>query len=337
MTTTPTTPDSPLDTLDRKILWLLDRDGRASINAIAKTLRRSQQLISYRVNRLRQRGFIKNGITLINFHLIGTWSFRLYLRLRHIETNDEQALCSHLQKRPDVLWFVQLSGDWDYEVVFRLKSYVAFASVWKEIQSKFGSFYERVDISMTTVTYHFGRDYLVAKQRDTFAIAQFGNVNEIVPLSQIDQDILSYLARDCRISTSALQKKLRCGHTKLQERLHFLESQGVIQGYRVPPNVALLGRHYIKVLMKLNFESAESEDALYRFIARYPQVTYLSEVLGSWQFEIECEVVEQNEVMDMLRSVRRSFPQLVKDYALVEVTKEFVLNYGAKNTKELVA
>ncbi len=287
--------------------------------------------MSYRVHRLKQRGIIGKGITLLNFHLIGTLSFRLYLRLRQIESDVESELRDHLRNRPDVLWFVELSGGWDYEVVFRLPSYIEFAAVWKEIQAKYGHFYERVDISMTTVTYHFGRDYLVTKRRQDFAIAEFGNARSVVPLTPLDQRILSLVAADCRIPASTLQRRLECGHPKLKERLNYLESSGVIQGYRVNPNIHLLGRRHVKVLMKLTYEGPKTEAAFYRFLARYPHIIYLSEVLGSWQFEIECEVVDQSEVLDMLREVRRAFPQLIKDYELVEVSKEFVLNYGPRN------
>ena len=183
-----TTPDTPLDldALDRRILWTLDLDGRMSISELARRLKVSQQLTSFRFRRLQQRALLGPAITLVNVHLIGLLSFRVYFRLRQIARDDERALCEHLQNRTDVLWFAELRGGWDYEVVFRVKNYVNFGASWKEIQSKFGSFYEKCDISMTTVTYHFRRDYLVRNYRRDFRPVQFGNARALVTLDTID-------------------------------------------------------------------------------------------------------------------------------------------------------
>ena len=94
------------------------------------------------------------------------------------------------------------------------------------------------------------------------------------------------------------------------------------------PAVAKLGRKYLKALIKLNYQSAQAEQKLFHFCAQFPFVIYLNDVIGAWQFEIEAEVSERAEFDDLLRQMRRTFPELVRDYEIVEVGRELTLDYS---------
>ncbi|MCB0319117.1 MAG: Lrp/AsnC family transcriptional regulator [Bdellovibrionales bacterium] len=312
-------------------MWILDLDGRISLTDLARRVKQSPQIVSFRYNRLRKRKIIGPSLTLLNLHHVGLLTFRVYFRLRQLTADIEDDLRKFLSQCPDVLWLGQLSGSWDYEVVFVFKDYVAFARVWKSIQAKFGKFYDRYNVSMTTVTYHFRRDYLVKSTRREFAPAKYGEATTPVVLSESEKQLMSLLSRDCRIPLVTLQRKLKLGYQKILSMIAELEAKGIIQAYRVPANLDLIGRLFVKALIKLHYEGPESERKLYEFCARYPFVTYLIDVIGSWQFEVECEVEDILELESMMREMRRTFPSLIQDYEVVRIDKELVLRYEATN------
>ena len=322
-----------LDPLDAKILWILDLDGRISLSDLARQLKQTQQIVSFRYHRLKKRKIIGESLTLVNLHFVGLLLFRVYFRLRQVSLEIEDELRDFLSQCRDVLWFGQLSGSWDYEVVFVYPDYVKFAEEWKGIQAKFGRFYERYDVSTTTVHYHFRRDYLVKNKRREYAPIGYEQVKNRVAVSDLERKLLGLISKDARVPVATLQKKLNLSYNSVISMIKRLEANRIILGYRVPANLNLIGRIFVKALIKLHYDGPESERALYEFCARYTFVTYLIDVIGSWQFEVECEVEDITELSDMMREMRRTFPQLVQDYDIVRVDREIVLRFDRVNSE----
>ncbi len=88
-------------------------------------------------------------------------------------------------------------------------------------------------------------------------------------------------------------------------------------------------------MISLNNPSKEEEQEIYNFCEQYNFVTYLVEVLGEWQFEIEAEVENQLQFTRMLRDLRNEFPGLIEDYDILLVTGEHKLNYMPMGKKVL--
>jgi hypothetical protein len=77
---------------------------------------------------------------------------------------------------------------------------------------------------------------------------------------------------------------------------------------------------------------------LYSYCAKRSFVTYLTEVLGDWQLEVECELEDVGELMQLLRDLRITYSDNVMDYDVIKVIKEEKLNYfpmGEKAFDEL--
>ena len=55
-----------LDLLDRKILYELDRNSRRSASEIAKKVRVHRNVVNFRINRLIEKGIIREFVTIIN-------------------------------------------------------------------------------------------------------------------------------------------------------------------------------------------------------------------------------------------------------------------------------
>ena len=51
------------------------------------------------------------------------------------------------------------------------------------------------------------------------------------------------------------------------------------------------------------------------------------EILGEWQLEIEAEVSNQEEFTNLIRDIKKEFPDIILDYNILQVTKEHKLDY----------
>jgi DNA-binding Lrp family transcriptional regulator len=122
-----------LDAVDRRILWELSRDPRASNRALAREIDMSAGAVRERVERLQQQGVIR-GYTLdvdpaaIGLGLEALLGLQLTQHQSLIETMEA------LAKLPEVVAIDMVTGRWDLVVRVRVRDHQqlkdALSGVW---------------------------------------------------------------------------------------------------------------------------------------------------------------------------------------------------------------
>jgi DNA-binding Lrp family transcriptional regulator len=77
--------EQKIDLVDRRILYLLSNNCRISDTAIAKTLRTSREVISYRVKQLMAKKLISGFATLMDPKKLGFVVYTIFIKLGKIK------------------------------------------------------------------------------------------------------------------------------------------------------------------------------------------------------------------------------------------------------------
>jgi DNA-binding Lrp family transcriptional regulator len=107
--------DYKLDALDRKILNLLQVEGRLSNSELAKRVNLSPPAAHARVKRLEQEGFIQQYAALVDRHRLGFDNLcfvEFSLQLHSAE--QIQAILATVKSWPEVLECHNVTGEYDY-------------------------------------------------------------------------------------------------------------------------------------------------------------------------------------------------------------------------------
>jgi Lrp/AsnC family leucine-responsive transcriptional regulator len=109
------------DRIDRKILDILQRDGRISITNLAQAVGLSATPCAERVRRLERSGVITGYHARLSPEALGK-KLLVFLEIRLAAKSDElfEKIRNELQKMPEVLECHLVSGDFDYLVKARL-------------------------------------------------------------------------------------------------------------------------------------------------------------------------------------------------------------------------
>lgn len=314
-----------IDRIDRKILHALDYDARLPLTALARAAGLSKQGCHHRLDRLRRSGVIKSSTVLIDIHKLGFTTYRTYFRLHDLAMQEK--VIAKLKEHPNIIWLVSIVGPFDLEAVFAARNPVHCNNLLKELREELGAYVSRSRTSPAIVNYHFPRDYLVEKDRDGTTWRHYGFEPETLRLQELDTRILRALAKESRTSTLALGRKLGVSHHTVRDRMRKLEESGIIQAYRIFIDINRIGRTYFKARVQTAEIGSSQERELYQFISRHPIVVYLVEALDPWNLEIEAEALSQAEFVELLDSVRKRFPGALRDYELMRIREEHVLNY----------
>lgn len=104
-------------------------------------------------------------------------------------------------------------------------------------------------------------------------------------LDKIDISLLGQLARNGRLSKTALAQRVGLGPTACWERIRKLEKAGVITGYRAEFSLRAIGPCVtVFVMVELGEHKAQNFDRFEREIARHEEITGCWAIGGGYDY-----------------------------------------------------
>lgn len=304
-----------LDVLDKKLLYELDNDSRQSLSQLARTLRQGRDRIGYRLERLIEEKVVKQCTVTINPYCLGYTLFKTYLKVSKRKEQYE-ALLSLLKSHPRIYWIADCDGRWDLIFATFAKNPHEFLQIQNAILSACND----IVLSFTNFTlvnvWMYRKNYLMQKSDKSFLI---GGPPSQYSLERYEWEILRLLSKDSRISIAEIARELSSTESIVRYRLEQLENSGIIAGYRVELELARLGMLFFKAQLYLQEYGVKEINALRKFCANHPNITYFIEQIGDAPVEMELEVEGYEQFSKIIDEVRIAFPKTIKNVETVMI------------------
>lgn len=319
--------ENKLDKFDLKLLTELEKDSRKTLSQISKSLKTSQQVISYRMKSLEKRNVIGGYYTIINLTKLGYTSYRTMIRLSNITEKKHKEIINYLMKQKNVLWLVDCSGRWDILVNFMAKNIIHYNSMLRELKNKFSSQIQNYDILTILEVIYFGRDYFTNTSSRLENAPYFGREWEILKVDKKNLQILSLISVDARMSSVDIASKINISANTVALRIKELKKLGLIQGFK--PLIHLENTSYsgYKALVKFHNITEEKEKEIINYLKISPKVVGVIRLIGLWDFEIEFEVDKNEEMLKITRNFRDKFKAVIKEFEVIPLFHEYKYNF----------
>lgn len=126
-----------IDTIDRKILTILQRDASASVDEIGEAVALSRNACWRRIKQMETAGVIKGRVALVNPAAVGCPLTAMVL----IRTNAHDAMWmsgfqAALATMPEVVGAYRMTGDLDYVLRVRVADVPAYDAFYKRLTSR---------------------------------------------------------------------------------------------------------------------------------------------------------------------------------------------------------
>ena len=317
-----------LDKKDFKILYELDFNARMPITKLAKKVGLSPQLTKYRLKKLTGKGVIRGFLALIDIHKLGYYSYRIYLRLQKVSSDDHSKIIKFFNIMLPSVWVVSTSGRWDVEIVLLARNPVDFNNILRKIKGKLGEQLKNYSISPSIFNYHFKRTYLIEAKREIVPEAfVYGFEYEPYKLDEINVRILNLLSKNARMGNKDIGKAVGLSDGAVKERIKKLEKDGIIQSYRIFIDIDKIGKKFYKAMATAKALSEEHEKVIYSFSASRSEVTYFVGCFGEWDFEIETEVNDEADFRKLMNEFMNQFGDVAGDYEVLHVYEQYKMDY----------
>ena len=138
-----------MDDIDRRILDILQRDGKVSQARIAETVGLTTPSVNERIKKLETRGFIRRFTALLDPRLVGMpLVAHVDVMLEH--PRFERTFLEEIENLLDVQECYAISGDYGYRLKLRARDVEQLEIVLREkIQTLRGVVRTRVDLSLS--------------------------------------------------------------------------------------------------------------------------------------------------------------------------------------------
>ena len=218
-----------LSEIDKKILFELDKDGRASFSEIARVLNSTPQVIKYHVEQLQEKGTLKNFWAFIDYDKADYSFFWGYLlKFSGLSKEKEIEIYKEFDSNMYVPIVQRLDGYADALIGIIAKDIFHHNQVLQDIHSAFGQYITSSDIFIGLGFMKFPRTYLIDKENEFQKLAISGGTTEKIKLTETDRKILSLLQIDGRMEFTKIAKILNVSIGLIHKHYHKLEKSGVI-------------------------------------------------------------------------------------------------------------
>ncbi|MEW6329587.1 MAG: winged helix-turn-helix transcriptional regulator [Candidatus Micrarchaeota archaeon] len=314
-----------VDLKDRKILYALDLNGRATNREIARKVGLSQEVVAYRIKRLMDEGIIEFFQTVINVARLGYITFRVYLKLQDIDLKKERELTAFLIKHKKVWWIAPTDGYWQIDFAVWVRTVYEFDGFWAEMMRLYKPYVQDRQISIYTELRHYTRAFLVgAKEREASEPEIVGG-GETIEYDEVDVKILRILGPVGRMPLLEIARKVRTSPKVVAYRMKKLMEKGVIQGFKPMINLRALGYQYFKI--DVNLRDYNEVGKFLAFARSHPNIVYVDRTIGGSDFECDIQVRSAEEFEGIMRAMRERFGDVIRDYEYFRVLSELKIVY----------
>ncbi len=313
-----------IDKLNRKIIAELDMDARMPLTRLARAVRASREVVTYRLKILTKNGILSGSQTFFNPAKLGYTIYRVLVRLDSLDEKIVGEFQEFFIEHKEVMWFAKLGGKWDYAIEFFAKSAKEFDNQLNEIISKFEGYIKLYEVLTILEIHCYNRRYIYDNRKDiSFTIG--GSIKDS-KLDPIDFKIISQLKSNAQLSNTEIAEKSNLSRITVKQRIKELEKNGIILGYKLFYGPSTLGYQSYKLFISMKNLSPKEEEKFFDHAHANPNIIFAHKNLGEWNYEFEIEIEDSTKLQEVIIGLRTNFRDFILDYDLVPILQDYKIN-----------
>lgn len=308
--------------LDKKILFELDKDGRASFSDIARALKTTPQVVKYHYERLVDNEIISKFWAFIDYDRAGySFFWGYWMKFAAMSKQNEEIMLEDFRTNKFIPIVMRCDGYADLFIAIIARDVFHHNEILRSVLGKYGSYVTMSDLVVGLGFIKFPRTYLVGEENRGRVRALSGGSTEAVKMTELDRKMLSLLQVDGRMDFTKIGKIVGESPGLVQKHYHKLAKSNVISKITYTLNHAKLGLVLYRVLFKIIQFDAARVEALYTFCEQHQNIVNYVKVMGSWELMLDIEIGSRTALRDLLREMKISFHDIISEIEINEVYK----------------
>jgi Lrp/AsnC family leucine-responsive transcriptional regulator len=317
-----------LDAKDRKILHELDRNCRQSNSEIGRKVRLSKEVVKYRIDRMLENGPIVKFYTLTNYFKLGIVKYKLYLRLRDVDSEKIEEIGMYFKDSKKTEWVVTCTGRWDMIIGFLVRNINEFDGEVQKMMNRFSRHIQEKAMTTTLYLAHHLREFL----RDSDVAERERNIyhtsaDRQAVVDETDLEILRTITNNGRMPVTEIAARLGMTAKVVQYRMRKMERESIILAYKAHLDPKSMGNIFCKAIFYLTSSTKRRLNEFVSYCSSLPEAVWPQRVIGAWDFELDFELGNYDRFQSILFDIKERFPDIIRNHEFIIVSKEFKLDF----------
>lgn len=308
--------------LDRKILFELDRDGRASFSKIARIIGSTPQVVKYHYERMIENGVIDKFWAFIDYDKAGySFFWGYWLKFNGLTKEKEEEMYADFRGNTYIPIIMRSDGYADVMLGIISRDVFHHNKILQGVFEKYGEHITMSDIVVGLGFIKFPRTYLVVKENVFESFSSSGGTKEPVKLSEIDRKMLSLLQIDGRMEFTKMARTLGVSVGQIHKHYLKLTRSGVITKVAYTLNYQVADLALYRILFRIVQFDKKRVDDLYTFCSLHPHIVSYVKVMGNWQLMLDIEIENREKLRDLIREMKNQFKDIIHRVEINEIYK----------------
>ncbi len=291
--------------VEKKILALIESDAQITDLDLAKKLKLQVHNVRYALKNMESSGLIQKAV-LVNVKGLGLAMHNIFFSLAAEQQKKRQQILNAIQNAQEITWLGEFGGDFQYGLGLAVSSFEDVRSFLEKLSEKFGRVFFEKQVCYQYNSLRYSRKYLDTKVPKTKGLPYYTHVKTF-DYDQLDIKILTAMQDHGALSDRALAQQVGVPLSTLKLRIAKLEKAGVISGYVYVVDYNRLGVEQFKLLVYSRGYSSAFRDRLTTWSQLHPNVIGFIECFGAWDYEINLEVENHEQVITITQELYESF------------------------------
>lgn len=304
-----------LDRLDKRLIYELEKDSSQAISELAKRVKRSKEVVGFRIRRLQRDGILLGCSAIVDMARLGYFTFRIYFRWQNMTHEEKRRAYDEIKVKKNVWTTTVLHGKWDFAffVGVKTESYIeSFHKVWNELLLKYKEKIAESKIAIYAPVHNFNKRFFIDFDMATETIERVYGGGPPIEFDELDERIIQAYASDVRVPFTKLAETLGVTAETVRQRIRKLEQKKVIVGYKINLDLPKLGYQGYRVDFLLNSVARNAE--LFEYLKRHKYFYQINRSIGGADFETEIVVESLAHLLDILEEVVKRFSDVIRGY-----------------------
>jgi DNA-binding Lrp family transcriptional regulator len=312
--------DLKIDKKDNDILWELFQNSRASLSDISKSVGLPKPTIKYRIDQLKKRGVLRKTYSVFNRDLFHFTGYEIFIKLQGIPEGSEQKAIEKVKKNPFVVWFVRLSGRFNYLCTIFTRDSTQFLRAYDEIKSAFHPYVRELALNLRVKSrrypYPFFKDKVIVRNYPTPS-------TENVVLSEKQIKILALLSDNSQTPIVDIAVKTKLSEKTVRSHIAYFEKEGIILKHTAELDPTKVG--YFSYLITMSLRKFDEE--IEQYLTKIPEIVYFAKGAGVYDIRAEFFTEDEDRIYEIEQDLYQKFSKSILSIDVMMFKEEFLLNY----------
>ena len=316
-----------LDTIDKKILLVLLKNGRILLTELSKIINHPYPTVRNRVHKLMEKGIIRHFYPVLQYPGIGARRYMsIYITLKNITKEKQQEIIKKLSKNPYLIEVSELQGKWNISLLLVTNYLKECYETLNFIQDLCGEYLTDLIVMPTYTISNLNRQFFTDLEVDIknsktgyYSLIQktpLVHLNGKVKLSKEDIQLLDYIKLNGRDTLEEIGKEVKIPSTLVDYKLKKYISDNLVKYFTIEIGPSKLG--YEQYLLFLNLRgNSEAKENLIKDLHNIKEAYHYFEYLNYWEIVVTFIVKNREEMYKIFNNLQNKYSSFIKDHEIL--------------------